>query len=293
MGSPQKAAGVAQAALGLLRHRAAAMSLWTIVPVRGLAAGKTRLAEVLDPGQRYALNLMLLGRALDAVAEAQGGLSRCIIAGAGAGTPARRAGARRGRPGRPCEFSGLNAGARGAPADIAACMKAWPGRICTTACRQQAWPSTTTASPQHPGAGGRGGDWPRARATAPLPPASQCVRVRRKTACSSAAAPAPRDAEPLILGRRYRHPFELFRGTTYYEVGGGVCLGRCRQACRAAGLLIVRPHRARANPSQVHTLQQGVRARSLRAGAMLPASRCRCQPHTGLRGLAAIKPADS
>ncbi len=84
------------------------MSLWTIVPVRGLAAGKTRLAEVLDPGQRYALNLMLLGRALDAVAEAQGGLSRCIIASAGedALAVARRRGAV--ALAEPCN-SGLNA----------------------------------------------------------------------------------------------------------------------------------------------------------------------------------------
>jgi 2-phospho-L-lactate guanylyltransferase len=59
------------------------MSLWTIVPVRGLAAGKSRLAGLLDSGQRYELNLMLLERALDAVAGMQGGLACCIVASAG------------------------------------------------------------------------------------------------------------------------------------------------------------------------------------------------------------------
>lgn len=60
------------------------MSHWTIVPVRGLAAGKSRLAELLGPQERRALNAMLLERALDAIERCDGGLSRCIVASAGA-----------------------------------------------------------------------------------------------------------------------------------------------------------------------------------------------------------------
>ena len=60
------------------------MSHWTIVPVRGLATGKSRLAELLGPRERYALNAMLLERALDAIERCDGELSRCIVASAGA-----------------------------------------------------------------------------------------------------------------------------------------------------------------------------------------------------------------
>ena len=57
---------------------------WTIIPVRGLAAGKTRLAAMLSPAQRAALNAQLLERALSAVHEAEGTLARCLVASAGA-----------------------------------------------------------------------------------------------------------------------------------------------------------------------------------------------------------------
>jgi 2-phospho-L-lactate guanylyltransferase len=60
------------------------MSRWIIVPIRGLATGKSRLAEVLDTDQRYALNRLLLERVLSAVAGSEGGLSRCVVASAGA-----------------------------------------------------------------------------------------------------------------------------------------------------------------------------------------------------------------
>jgi 2-phospho-L-lactate guanylyltransferase len=60
------------------------MSLWTIVPARGLAAGKSRLAGVLDPARRLALNTLLLERVLAAIAAADGGLDRCIVVSAGA-----------------------------------------------------------------------------------------------------------------------------------------------------------------------------------------------------------------
>lgn len=59
------------------------MSHWSIVPVRGLATGKSRLAELLDAKERRALNAMLLGRVLDAIERCYGDLSRCIVASAG------------------------------------------------------------------------------------------------------------------------------------------------------------------------------------------------------------------
>jgi len=60
------------------------MSHWTIVPVRGLATGKSRLAGLLGAQERRALNAMLLERALDAIEGSEGDLSRCIVASAGA-----------------------------------------------------------------------------------------------------------------------------------------------------------------------------------------------------------------
>lgn len=64
------------------------MTRWTIVPIRGLASGKTRLAGLLDADARAALNAALLQRVLGAVAAAEGGLERCIVA-AGAEDAAR------------------------------------------------------------------------------------------------------------------------------------------------------------------------------------------------------------
>lgn len=66
------------------------MSRWTVVPIRGLASGKTRLAGLLDADGRAALNAALLQRVLGAVAAAEGGLQRCIVA-AGAEDAARLA----------------------------------------------------------------------------------------------------------------------------------------------------------------------------------------------------------
>lgn len=60
------------------------MSLWSIVPARGLAAGKSRLAGVLDPDERLALNTLLLERALAAIEAADGNLAHCIVVSAGA-----------------------------------------------------------------------------------------------------------------------------------------------------------------------------------------------------------------
>ena len=59
------------------------MSTWTIVPMRGLAVGKSRLAPVLGPAARLALNALLLRTALDAVVAMDGSAARCIVASAG------------------------------------------------------------------------------------------------------------------------------------------------------------------------------------------------------------------
>ena len=58
------------------------MSDWFVVPVRSLSDGKSRLADVLRPPERRAFNEMLLTRVLDAIAQASGGLSRCIVVSA-------------------------------------------------------------------------------------------------------------------------------------------------------------------------------------------------------------------
>ncbi|MCC7483988.1 MAG: 2-phospho-L-lactate guanylyltransferase [Burkholderiales bacterium] len=55
---------------------------WTIVPVRGIAAGKTRLAAVLDAPARARLNRRLLEHTLGVVALWSGGLERCLVVSA-------------------------------------------------------------------------------------------------------------------------------------------------------------------------------------------------------------------
>jgi 2-phospho-L-lactate guanylyltransferase len=55
------------------------MSLWTIVPIRGLASGKSRLATILDPQARRDLNTGMLVRTLRAIEAAIGSLDRCIV----------------------------------------------------------------------------------------------------------------------------------------------------------------------------------------------------------------------
>ena len=52
---------------------------WIILPVRGEAAGKSRLAGVLDPVERMRLNRSLLRRTLDAIEAWQGSLAHCIV----------------------------------------------------------------------------------------------------------------------------------------------------------------------------------------------------------------------
>ena len=53
--------------------------LWFVVPMRGIARGKSRLAQALDPVERARLNRRLLRRTLAVIATWQGGLSRCIV----------------------------------------------------------------------------------------------------------------------------------------------------------------------------------------------------------------------
>lgn len=70
-------------------------TLWTIVPVRGLAAGKSRLAPVLDVAGRVALNRELLERTLAVVSAWSRTPQRTIVVSTCARTLAlaRKAGA--------------------------------------------------------------------------------------------------------------------------------------------------------------------------------------------------------
>src|SRR5438105_4757659 len=53
--------------------------LWTIVPMRGIARGKTRLAPSLDQAARARLNRWLFARTLDVIREWRGDLARCVV----------------------------------------------------------------------------------------------------------------------------------------------------------------------------------------------------------------------
>lgn len=53
--------------------------LWAIVPVRGFAAGKSRLAPALGATGRAALNRELLAHTLAVLGSWDGALSRCIV----------------------------------------------------------------------------------------------------------------------------------------------------------------------------------------------------------------------
>ena len=56
-----------------------ARNLWTVVPMRGVALGKTRLAGTLDPAARARLNRWLFARTLDVIRDWRGDLSRCVV----------------------------------------------------------------------------------------------------------------------------------------------------------------------------------------------------------------------
>jgi 2-phospho-L-lactate/phosphoenolpyruvate guanylyltransferase len=53
--------------------------LHIVLPVRGLAEGKSRLASVLTPAQRVALNRALLVHTLDVLQTWRGDLAQCIV----------------------------------------------------------------------------------------------------------------------------------------------------------------------------------------------------------------------
>lgn len=53
--------------------------IWTIVPMRGIEHGKSRLATVLDAARRAALNRWLLARTLKVVGCWHGGLDQCVV----------------------------------------------------------------------------------------------------------------------------------------------------------------------------------------------------------------------
>jgi 2-phospho-L-lactate/phosphoenolpyruvate guanylyltransferase len=53
--------------------------LWTVLPVRGIARGKTRLASVLDEAARARLNRWLFTRTLDVIERWRGDLARCVV----------------------------------------------------------------------------------------------------------------------------------------------------------------------------------------------------------------------
>ena len=52
---------------------------WTLLPVHGIAAGKSRLAAVLDAPARAALNHHLLTHTLEMIAAWQGDLAQCLV----------------------------------------------------------------------------------------------------------------------------------------------------------------------------------------------------------------------
>jgi 2-phospho-L-lactate/phosphoenolpyruvate guanylyltransferase len=53
--------------------------LWTVLPLRGFARGKTRLSSVLDEAARSRLNRWLFERTLDVIAKWRGDLAQCVI----------------------------------------------------------------------------------------------------------------------------------------------------------------------------------------------------------------------
>ena len=59
--------------------RVTSSRLWTVVPVRGIAEGKSRLAAALDAAARARLNRQLIDHTLRVVAEWRGDLNHCVI----------------------------------------------------------------------------------------------------------------------------------------------------------------------------------------------------------------------
>ena len=59
--------------------RVAPPDLWTVVPVRGIANGKSRLAVALQAAARARLNRHLLERTLTVIDSWRGDLARCVV----------------------------------------------------------------------------------------------------------------------------------------------------------------------------------------------------------------------
>ena len=91
---------------------------WTLLPVHGMATGKSRLAPVLDAGARAALNRQLLIHTLEVIEEWRGDLAQCVVVSPceEALTCARAAGA---QTLREPAGAGLNAALSFGDADIA------------------------------------------------------------------------------------------------------------------------------------------------------------------------------
>jgi 2-phospho-L-lactate guanylyltransferase len=56
--------------------------MWTVLPIRGESAGKTRLAPALDRAGRMRINRRLLRGTLDAIESWQGTLAQCVVVSA-------------------------------------------------------------------------------------------------------------------------------------------------------------------------------------------------------------------
>ena len=53
--------------------------LWIVVPMRGVALGKTRLSGTLDAAARARLNRWLFARTLDVIRDWRGDLTQCVV----------------------------------------------------------------------------------------------------------------------------------------------------------------------------------------------------------------------
>jgi 2-phospho-L-lactate guanylyltransferase len=77
-----RGAGKGDAAISWRTVSASAGLAHIVLPVRGLAAGKSRLSTVLDSAQREALNRWLLERTLGVLSAWRGSLETCVVVSA-------------------------------------------------------------------------------------------------------------------------------------------------------------------------------------------------------------------